>query len=126
MEDRDVSEELSALTGNPNANQALLRISGLSDWSPVDIEVVDRRSEVLKIGLDKLFDYVMENYCSFAQDTLEWKYISMSLMLSLTLGEIRLYNLHRDFCNEIKFLSNVYIRLMKSNVKGTVVVTSRF
>ena len=129
-EDRDVTDELNEnLTGNPNAARALLEISGMKDWSSYDYALVDERLSFNGdiVSYEKLSDYVMDNYCTFDPDTIEYKYLSMSLMLSIVHGDLRYYRLNNEYENEMKFLLNTYYRLLgRMNGSGAVVVDSRF
>ena len=129
-EDKDITDELNEnLSGNPNASRALLEISGMKDWSSYDYLLVDERlsfnGDIVRYG--KLLDYVMDNYCTFKSDTIEYKYLSISLMLSIVNNDLRYYRLNNDYENEMKFLLNTYHRLLKRTTKsGVVVVDSRF
>ena len=129
-EDRDVTDELNEnLSGNPNAARALLEISGMKDWSSYDYLLVDERlsfnGDIVRYV--NLPDYVMDNYCTFNSDTIEYKYLSISLMLSIVNNDLRYYRLNNDYENEMKFLLNTYYRLLRRMTKsGVVVVDSRF
>ena len=129
-EDRDITDELNDnLLGNPNASRALLEISGMKDWSSYDYLLVDDKLSFNGdiVGYDKLFDYVMDNYCTFDKDTIEYKYLSISLMISIVNNELRYYKLNDNYENEMKFLFNTYNRLLSRLTKsGVVVVDSRF
>ena len=129
-EDKDVTDELNEnLSGNPNAARALLEISGMKDWSSYDYLLVDERLSFNGdiVSYEKLPDYVMDNYCTFNSDTIEFKYLSISLMLSIVNNDLRYYRLNNDYENEMKFLLNTYYRLLGRMTKsGVVVVDSRF
>ena len=129
-EDKDLSEELNEnLSGNPNTARALLEISGMKDWSSYDYILVDEKLSFNGdiVHYDDLLDYVMYNYCTFNSDTIEYKYLSISLMLSIVNNDLRYYRLNDDYENEMKFLLNTYYRLLsRMNRSGAVVVDSRF
>ena len=129
-EDKDLSEELNDnLLGNPNASRALLEISGMKDWSSYDYALLNEKLSFSGdiVSYDKLFDYVMNNYCTFNPETIECKYITMSLMLSIVNNDLRYYRLNDNYENEMKFLLNTYHRLLKRMTKsGVIVVDSRF
>ena len=129
-EDRDVTDELNEnLSGNPNAARALLEISGMKDWSSYDYVLTDERLSFNGdiVSYEDLPYYVMDNYCTFNPDTIEFKYLSISLMLSIVNNDLRYYRLNNDYENEMKFLLNTYYRLLgRMNGSGVVVVDSRF
>ena len=129
-EDRDVTDELNDnLIGSPNAPRALLEISGMKDWSSYEYLLVDEKLsyEGDVVRYEELLDYVMENYCKFNPDTLEYKHLSISLMLSIVNNDLRYYRLNNDYENEMKFLLNTYYRLLSMMTRsGVVVVDSRF
>ena len=129
-EDRDITDELNDnLSGNPNASRALLEISGMKDWSSYDYLLVDEKLSFNGdiVPYEDLPYYVMDNYCTFNPDTIEFKYLTVSLMLSIVNNDLRYYRLNDDYENEMKFLLNTYYRLLKRmNKSGVVVVDSRF
>ena len=128
LEDVSVAEELDREVGNdPNASNALLEASGLADWSSREFGMLDRWNGLGEgfdfVPMDHLLDYVMERYCMYAPDSIEWKYLAMSLMLSVTLGSVRMYGIDRGFRNELRFLLNVFGRVYRSmNGRGFAVV----
>lgn len=117
LEDRTVSEELNEnLRGDPNASQALLRISGLHDWSSDEMRLVDEYTSLLResdyLTLGDVLGYVIDRYCTYAEDTLERKYVTLSVMLSVTHGSLRMYRLGPQYKNEVTFLKNVFERIV--------------
>lgn len=129
-EDKDITDELNEnLLGDPNAGRALLEISGMKDWSSIDYQIIDEKLSFNGdiVGYDKLFDYVMDNYCTFASDTNEFKYIAISLMMSIVNHDIRYYRIDSNYRNEMIFLLNTYYRLLgRVDRSGDVVVSTRF
>lgn len=129
-EDKSITEELNDnLLGDPNAGRALLVVSGLKDWSSLEYQLVDEKLSFHGdiVGYDKLFDYVMDNYCTFDSDTIEFKYLSISMMLSIVNNDIRYYRINQNYKNEMIFLLNTYYRLAsRVDRSGAVVVSNRF
>lgn len=127
LEGSSVSDELEDnLAGDPRAGSALLRSSGMWDWSSEEYARIDGESPSLDgcdvIPVRRLFDYVMDNYCTYSPDTIERKYLAMSLMLSLNHGVIRMYRLGFGYRNEVRFLRNVFVRLLSGVTRGGLVV----
>lgn len=128
MEGSDVSDELDANVGaDPNAGAALLRASGLSDLSAegmarVDVEL-DRSESFQRVHWRGLVRYVMDAFCTYSPDDRDWERIAMSVMETVASGEISLCGVGRGYRNEVRYLANVYERLLASvGSDGTVTV----
>lgn len=119
-----ITDELNnMIQDDPEAKYAMLEASGMKDYSSYEYRILDNISDIKYLKYEKVLDYVMRKYCIYKKGTLEYKYLNLSMMMTIYRGCIVYYRIDKHLKNSLLLLVNQYNRLISQvNKDGVILV----
>ena len=98
---------------NPRLTYAVLRMSGIDPDkdSESELQQIVDDSVYKELPIEKLLDYSMDKWCVFNSDTKLYKYIKISVMMSIARNKIQLYEkLDSQYKVIVQLVFNCYMK----------------
>lgn len=106
--------DFSKYSNDPDLDETIKRVSGLKDLTHPYFNLIEESSTKRKVNVLNLVDYVMINECIYKEITVQFKYLRLSMMLSIIRFRTILYpKLSDNYLNQLKYLLNCYYKLYK-------------
>ena len=106
-----LKEDLSPIKNNPNAREAFAGISGSIEGDMFSL--VDAAYSYPFIRENQVFNYVLSKYCLYDSDSTEYKYLKMSLMVTILRESLTIYKLGDEWKPEVLFLLKQFLRIYR-------------